>query len=68
MVTPPDTRCAERAGQHVAYQVVGEGPLDIVLVPTYLSNIEMYWELPSFARFHERLAAFSRLILSLIHI
>ena len=47
----------------IAYQVVGEGPLDIVLVPSYLSNTEMFWELPSFSRFYERLASFSRLIL-----
>ncbi len=59
----PQTRYARNGDLQIAYQVVGDGPLDVVLVPTYLSNIEMYWELPSFARFHERIAAFSRLIL-----
>lgn len=59
----PQTRYARSGDLQIAYQVVGEGPLDLVVVPTYLSNIEMYWELPSFARFFERLAAFSRLIL-----
>ena len=53
-----------RSGEHqIAYQVVGEGELDIVLVPSYLSNTEMFWEMPSFAKFYERLASFSRLIL-----
>lgn len=47
----------------IACQVAGEGPLDIVIVPSYLSNIEMSWEFPSFARSYGRLAAFSRLIL-----
>ena len=47
----------------IAYQVTGDGPLDVVAIPTYLSNMDMYWELPSFARFNERLASFSRLIL-----
>ena len=45
-----ETRYARSGDLQIAYQVVGEGPLDVVLVPTYLSNIEMYWELPSFAR------------------
>ena len=59
----PETRYARSGDLQIAYQVVGQGPLDVVLVPSYLSNIEMYWELPSFARFYERIAAFSRLIL-----
>jgi class 3 adenylate cyclase len=59
----PETLYARSGDLQIAYQVVGDGPLDVVLVPSYLSNIEMYWELPTFARFYERLAAFSRLIL-----
>ena len=59
----PTTRYARSGDVQIAYQVAGEGPLDIVLVPSYLSNTEMFWELPSFARFYARLAAFSRLIL-----
>lgn len=47
----------------IAYQVVGDGPRDIVLVPGWISNIEVFWEEPSVARFFERLASFSRLIL-----
>ena len=63
----PETRYARSGDLQIAYQVVasptGEGPLDVVLIPSYLSNIELYWELPSAARFFERLASFSRLIL-----
>ena len=59
----PQTRYARSGDLQIAYQVVGEGPLDMLWVPSYLSNTEMFWELPSFARFYERLASFSRLIL-----
>ncbi len=62
-MTVPTTRYAHSGELQIAYQVVGEGPPDIVLVPSYLSNTEMFWELPSFSRFFEQLASFSRLIL-----
>jgi class 3 adenylate cyclase/pimeloyl-ACP methyl ester carboxylesterase len=52
-----------RSGDVVlAYQVVGAGPTDLVFVPGWISNIEMAWELPEFARFLDRLASFARLI------
>ena len=47
---------------HVAYQVVGSGPPDLVLVSTWFSHLEARWELPSFTHYLRRLAAFSRLI------
>ena len=59
----PETRYARNGELQIAYQVVGEGALDVVAVSSYLSNIEMFWELPSFSRLLERLASFSRLIL-----
>ena len=59
----PRTRYAKSGDVHIAYQVVGEGPLDLVYVPGWISNVELTWEEPSVARFFERLAAFSRLIL-----
>jgi class 3 adenylate cyclase len=62
-VDVPATQYARSGDLQIAYQVVGEGRLDIVMVPTYLSNIEMYWDLPFFSRFYERLSSFSRLIL-----
>jgi class 3 adenylate cyclase len=47
---------------NIAYEVVGDGPLDIVLVPGFVSHLELDWEDPRSARFLERLASFSRLI------
>jgi pimeloyl-ACP methyl ester carboxylesterase len=63
MNVPPETRYARSGEVNIAYQVVGEGPRDLVLVPGWLSNIEVFWEEPSLARFLGRLASFSRLIL-----
>jgi pimeloyl-ACP methyl ester carboxylesterase len=59
----PETCYARSGDVNIAYQVVGEGPLDLVLVPGWMSNIEVFWEEPLAARFFERLASFSRLIL-----
>ena len=59
----PETRYARSGDLQIAYQVVGVGPPDVVFVPAYVSNIEMYWELPTLARFFERVSSFSRLIL-----
>lgn len=59
----PETRYARNGDLQIAYQVLGEGPIDLVFVSTYLSNIELFWELPAFANFFERLASFSRVIL-----
>jgi pimeloyl-ACP methyl ester carboxylesterase len=58
-----ETRYARSSDVHIAYQVVGDGPRDLVLVPGWISNIEVFWEEPSVARFFERLASFARLIL-----
>jgi pimeloyl-ACP methyl ester carboxylesterase len=60
----PETKYAKTAdGAHIAYQVVGEGPLDLVFVMGWTSNVEAMWEEPDLARFLSRLASFSRLIL-----
>jgi pimeloyl-ACP methyl ester carboxylesterase len=59
----PETRYARSGDVSIAYQVVGEGPFDVVFVPGWVSNVEYGWEEPSLARFYERLASFSRLIL-----
>ncbi len=48
---------------HIAYRVVGEGPIDLVLVPGWVSHLEAHWDEPLVAHFAERLANFSRLIL-----
>ena len=60
----PDVHYAKTPqGVHIAYQVVGDGPIDLLFVPGYASNLQWQWELPSYARFLERLASFSRLII-----
>lgn len=63
VVQPPQTRYAQVDGLHIAYQVVGDGATDLVHIPGFVSNVELAWEEPLFARFLERLASFSRLIL-----
>jgi class 3 adenylate cyclase/pimeloyl-ACP methyl ester carboxylesterase len=62
MTTIPDVRYARSGDVAIAYQVVGEGPVDLVFVP-FFGNIRWAWEQQLFARFFERLASFSRLIL-----
>lgn len=47
---------------NIAYQVVGDGPLDLVMVPGFVSHIEVMWEQATYAHFLSRLASFSRLI------
>jgi pimeloyl-ACP methyl ester carboxylesterase len=60
----PETRYAKTAdGVHIAYQVVGDGPVDLVYVMGWTSNIDAMWEEPDLARFLSRLASFGRLIL-----
>jgi pimeloyl-ACP methyl ester carboxylesterase len=59
----PETRYARSGEVAIAYQVVGQGPRDLVLVPGWISNIEVFWEDPAYAHFLERLASFARLIL-----
>jgi pimeloyl-ACP methyl ester carboxylesterase len=60
---PPVTRYARSGDVHLAYQVVGQGPIDLVFVHGWVSNVEYGWEVPPLARFLTRLASFSRLIL-----
>jgi pimeloyl-ACP methyl ester carboxylesterase len=60
---PPETRYARSGDLHIAYQVLGEGPIDLVWVPGWISNIDVYWDEPTVASYFERLARFSRLIL-----
>ncbi len=58
----PETQYAKSDGVNIAYQVTGEGPLDLVLVPGFFSHLELDWEEPRSAHFLERLSSFSRLI------
>jgi len=59
----PETRYVKSGDVHIAYQVVGSGPLDLVFVPGFVSNIEANWTNAARAGFFRRLASFSRLIL-----
>ena len=58
----PETRYASSEGVSVAYQVFGDGPVDLVWVPGYVSNVEYTWQYPATARFARRLGSFARVI------
>jgi class 3 adenylate cyclase len=59
----PETRYTKSGDVNIAYQVVGEGPLDLVLVPGFVSHLDLDWQEPGYAHFLQRLASFSRLIM-----
>jgi class 3 adenylate cyclase len=58
----PVTKYAQSGNVGIAYQVIGEGPIDLLIVPGFISHLEQAWEDPGYARFLQRLASFSRLI------
>jgi class 3 adenylate cyclase len=60
---PPETRYARSGDIHIAYQVIGNGSLDLIHAPGFISNVEMQWESPGRTNLFSRLAGFSRLIL-----
>ena len=62
-IKPPETMYARSGDVNIAYQVIGDAPLDLVFVMGWVSHLEYFWREPSFARFLMRLASFSRLIL-----
>ncbi len=62
-LSSPETRYAKSGDASIAYQVVGDGPIDLVLVLGFSTHLELQWESPPMARFFERLASFSRLII-----
>jgi pimeloyl-ACP methyl ester carboxylesterase len=59
----PPTHYARSGDVNIAYQVIGDGPLDLVFVMGWVSHLEYFWTEPSFARFLRRLSSFARLIL-----
>ena len=59
----PETHYARSGDVYIAYQVIGEGPIDLVFVPGFVSHVEASWQSPKRANFFNRLASFSRLIL-----
>jgi pimeloyl-ACP methyl ester carboxylesterase/class 3 adenylate cyclase len=62
MPLPPETRYAKSGDVNIAYEVVGDGSLDLVYVSGWVSNLELMWDEPQYERFLRRLASFSRLI------
>jgi pimeloyl-ACP methyl ester carboxylesterase/class 3 adenylate cyclase len=59
----PQTHYARSGEVNIAYQVVGDGPFDLVFVPGFVSHLDLQWADPRIARFLEKLASFSRLIM-----
>lgn len=58
----PETRYARSGDVSIAYQVVGEGPFDLIHVPGFVSHVELAWQVSGMAYFARRLGSFSRLI------
>jgi pimeloyl-ACP methyl ester carboxylesterase len=61
-VVSAETRYAKSGDVHIAYQVIGDGPVDLVFVPGWISHVELGWNDPLQSAFRRRLAGFSRLI------
>jgi pimeloyl-ACP methyl ester carboxylesterase len=62
-MSPPTTQYAKSGDASIAYQVVGDGPVDLVLVLGFATHLEIQWESAPFAHFFERISSFSRLII-----
>jgi pimeloyl-ACP methyl ester carboxylesterase/DNA-binding CsgD family transcriptional regulator len=58
----PETKYARSGDVHIAYQVVGDGPIDVVFVQGFISNLEVHWEDPGLTHLFNRLGSFARLI------
>jgi pimeloyl-ACP methyl ester carboxylesterase/DNA-binding CsgD family transcriptional regulator len=61
-MTVPETRYANSGGVRIAYQVAGHGPVDLVFVPGFISNLALNWDDSGYARLLRRLSAFSRVV------
>lgn len=59
---PPATHYARHGDVNVAYQVVGEGPVDLLMVPGFISHLDLHWTLPEITAMFRRLGSFSRFI------
>ncbi|HMD52251.1 MAG TPA: adenylate/guanylate cyclase domain-containing protein [Solirubrobacteraceae bacterium] len=62
-MTVPSTQYARSGDASIAYQLFGEGSLDLMFMPGWISQVEHLWEAPAMRRFLERLARFTRVIL-----
>jgi pimeloyl-ACP methyl ester carboxylesterase len=63
LTVQPETKYAKSGEVHIAYQVFGDGPVDLVYVPGSVTHLDLMWEDPGFARYYRRLGEFSRVIL-----
>ncbi len=61
-MSTPETRYARSGNVSIAYQVFGDGPVDLVYVPGWVSNVELIWDDPLLSRFFRRLGSFARVI------
>src|SRR5205085_8635471 len=59
----PKTQYAKHGDLNLAYQVVGQGDIDIVLIPSFVSHIEFFWAHPAIKSFLDRLSSFARLLI-----
>jgi pimeloyl-ACP methyl ester carboxylesterase len=59
----PTTKYAKNGDVHLAYQVLGDGPLDVVLIESWVHHVEAFWEIPELAHQRRRLAAIGRMII-----
>ena len=62
-MTRPATRYAKSGDVHIAYQVTGSGPIDLVYVAGFVSHLELMWDYPGWPHIYERLGSFARLLL-----
>jgi pimeloyl-ACP methyl ester carboxylesterase len=64
MSEPPEVQYTRNGNIALAYQVLGDAPIDVVFQPGFIGNLDLMWEFPPYARFLRRLASFSRLIVT----
>lgn len=62
MAASPETQYAQSGDLSIAFQAIGDGPVDILWVPGFVSNVELMWDVPAFAHMRERLPQIGRLI------
>jgi len=63
MLSQPKTHYARSGDVSIAYKVIGDGPIDVVLIPGFLSHVELIWENPAAVHLIERVASFARFIM-----
>ena len=61
--SPPETQYAQSAGLSIAYQVFGDGPIDLVFIPGFVSNLELTWDWPPLGAFYRAFTPFARVVM-----